>query len=91
MKPLLVLLAAFGIALLAIPAITGQADHALAGTIAMSAMPCFTALGHIVFPEGHGADAAAGRPVPRAAGPAHRPAAAAGLLILDCAMGRPCC
>ena len=51
MKPLIVLLAVFGIAWLVL-VITGHADLRLAGVIAMSAMLAFTAIGHFAFPKG---------------------------------------
>ncbi|PWT78248.1 MAG: hypothetical protein C5B59_02165 [Bacteroidetes bacterium] len=52
MKPLIVLLAAFGISLFILRLINGQYEWALSGRIAMSAMLAFTAMGHFVFAEG---------------------------------------
>ncbi len=49
---LLVLLTAFGIALLALKAITKVWNPWLSGCIAMCVMLCFTAMGHFVYLEG---------------------------------------
>jgi uncharacterized membrane protein len=52
MKPLFVLLGAFGIALLVIRYVTGAFDYSFAGRIAMSVMLAFTAVGHFAFTKG---------------------------------------
>src|SRR5262249_54156594 len=52
MKPLIVLLVAFAIALLTLHLINGQYEWALSGRIAMAIMLAFTAIGHFVFAEG---------------------------------------
>jgi hypothetical protein len=52
MKPLLILLLSYGIAVFAIKIFAHQYDFALAGRIAMSVMLLFTAIGHFVFPKG---------------------------------------
>jgi len=52
MKPLLVLLIVFGLALGLIRLIAGGADYSLAGRIAMSVMLLFTSIGHFRFLEG---------------------------------------
>jgi uncharacterized membrane protein len=52
MKPLIVLLAAFAISLLAIKIFRKEYNFALAGRIAMSVMLLFTAIGHFAFTEG---------------------------------------
>ena len=48
----IVLLVAFAAALLTIRATTRRWNFALSGRIAMCAMLCFTALGHVMFPQG---------------------------------------
>ena len=52
MKPLIVLLISFAIALLAIKLITGQFDLALSARIAMAVMLVFTAIAHFAFTKG---------------------------------------
>jgi uncharacterized membrane protein len=52
MKPLLVLLATFGIAVFALKAIRTEYDFALAARIAMAVMLVFTAVGHFAFTKG---------------------------------------
>jgi uncharacterized membrane protein len=52
MKPLLVLLISFGIAILAMMIFTHHNDFAWAARIAMSVMLLFTASGHFAFREG---------------------------------------
>lgn len=52
MKPLILLLVAFGIAALVIRLTAPQADIALAARIAMAAMLLFTAIGHFMFTKG---------------------------------------
>lgn len=54
MKPLVILLAVFGLSCLAFWFITGL-DHrnlVFCGNLAMCVMLCFTALGHFLFPKG---------------------------------------
>lgn len=52
MKPLIVLMSVFGIALLIIKFYRDNFEWALSGRIAMSAMLLFTAVGHFVFTTG---------------------------------------
>lgn len=52
MKPLLVLLIVFAVAVIAIKLITQNFDLPLAARIAMCAMMVFTAIGHFVFTKG---------------------------------------
>ncbi|MEO1547604.1 MAG: hypothetical protein AAFU74_12745 [Bacteroidota bacterium] len=52
MKPLIVLLASFVIAIFAIKLVTKQYDVALSARIAMAMMLCFTAIGHFAFTKG---------------------------------------
>jgi uncharacterized membrane protein len=52
MKPLIVLLGAFGIALLVTKILYGNFEFALSGRIAMSAMLVFTAVVHFAFTKG---------------------------------------
>ena len=52
MKPLLVLLISFGLAIFAIKIFTLRVDFVLAARIAMSFMLLFTASGHFAFPRG---------------------------------------
>jgi hypothetical protein len=52
MKPLLVLILTFGIALLLTRLFGGDFEFTLSGRIAMSAMLLFTALGHFLYPKG---------------------------------------
>jgi uncharacterized membrane protein len=52
MKPLIVLIVVFGIALLATLLLAGQTNWQMAGRIAMSAMLLFTAIGHFAFTKG---------------------------------------
>ena len=52
MKPLYVLLIAFGLAVLGIKIFLHQYDFALSARIAMSVMLLFTAIGHFAFPTG---------------------------------------
>ena len=52
MKPLIVLLAVFGIALLVIKILQGRLDPALSGRIALAAMLVFTAMAHFAFTRG---------------------------------------
>lgn len=52
MKPLIVLLVAFGISLLTTKIIRGHTDYALSGRIAMAIMLLFTAVAHFTFTKG---------------------------------------
>lgn len=52
MKPLIVLIASFIIAVFAVKISTKQYDFALSGRIAMAVMLCFTAIGHFAFSKG---------------------------------------
>jgi uncharacterized membrane protein len=52
MKPLAVLLAAFGLALLATRLLGGQANYLLAGNAAMATMLVFTGIAHIPYVRG---------------------------------------
>ncbi len=52
MKPLIVLISVFAIALIILKLIKGNFHYALSGRIAMSAMLIFTAIGHFVFTQG---------------------------------------
>ena len=52
MKPLVVLLASFVIAIFVLRIIKKEYDFALSATIAMSIMLCFTAIGHFAFTKG---------------------------------------
>ena len=52
MKPLLVLLSAFGLALAATWLLTGQLDYRLAGNVAMAVMLFFTGLAHVPYVRG---------------------------------------
>ncbi len=52
MKPLLVLLSSFVIALFVVKIVNKEYDFALSARIAMSIMLCFTAIGHFVFTKG---------------------------------------
>ena len=52
MKPLIVLLLVFCIALLIVRAISGKYDIAFSGRIAMSCMLVFSAIGHFAFTKG---------------------------------------
>src|ERR1700722_12241023 len=52
MKPLVILILTFGIALLLTRFFGGSFEYALSGRIAMSVMLLFTALGHFLFPKG---------------------------------------
>ncbi|MEO0902079.1 MAG: hypothetical protein AAFY00_08655, partial [Bacteroidota bacterium] len=52
MKPLLVLLTSFVIAIFVVKLISKQYDFALSARIAMSIMLCFTAMGHFVYTKG---------------------------------------
>jgi uncharacterized membrane protein len=52
MKPLIVLIVVFAIAVLAIKRTKQQYDLALAGRIAMAAMLLFTSIGHFAFAKG---------------------------------------
>ncbi|MEM8763565.1 MAG: hypothetical protein AAGD88_07125 [Bacteroidota bacterium] len=52
MKPLIVLLASFVIAIFAVKWVTKQYDFALSARIAMAIMLCFTAIGHFAFTKG---------------------------------------
>lgn len=52
MKPLLVLLIAFLVSLIAIKLVKGDWRLSLSGRIAMSAMLLFTSMGHFMFPQG---------------------------------------
>ena len=52
MKPLVVLLAVFGITLAAIKLSVDDWNYTLSGNIAMSAMLLFTASGHFIFSKG---------------------------------------
>ena len=52
MKPLLVLLSSFVVAIFVIKIVTKDFDLALAARIAISIMLCFTAIGHFVFTKG---------------------------------------
>ena len=52
MKPLVILLAVFGLSSLAFWLITGSWNLLFCGNLAMCVMLCFTALGHFLFPKG---------------------------------------
>ncbi|SHG28633.1 DoxX family protein [Flagellimonas flava] len=52
MKPLLVLVSSFVIAIFAVRILTKEYDFALSARIAMSIMLCFTAIGHFAFTKG---------------------------------------
>ncbi len=52
MKPLLVLLSSFVIAIFIVKLIYNHYDFALSARIAMSIMLCFTAMGHFVYTKG---------------------------------------
>lgn len=52
MKPLIVLVSTFAIALLVMKLTKGAFDFSLSGRIAMSAMLIFTAVGHFAFTKG---------------------------------------
>lgn len=52
MKPLIILLVTFGLALLGMKYVSGSWDYALAARIALSVMLLFTALGHFLYPKG---------------------------------------
>ena len=52
MKPLIVLLVAFALAMLVIRLVTGGFDYGLAGRTAMSVMLAFTAIAHFAFTKG---------------------------------------
>jgi uncharacterized membrane protein len=52
MKPLFVLIVAFGISLLATKLLNEESAYSLSGRIAMSVMLLFTAFGHFTFPKG---------------------------------------
>ncbi|MEO1484096.1 MAG: hypothetical protein AAFU57_00025 [Bacteroidota bacterium] len=52
MKPLIVLLTSFVIAIFAVKWVTKQYDFALSARIAMAVMLCFTAIGHFAFTKG---------------------------------------
>lgn len=52
MKPLIVLLVAFAVSLVGLKISFDQWNYALAGTIAMSVMLSFTAVGHFAFTKG---------------------------------------
>jgi uncharacterized membrane protein len=52
MKPLIVLLVAFGISLLGSKMLRGNVEFALSGRIAMSGMLVFTAVAHFIFTKG---------------------------------------
>ena len=52
MKPLIVLLVVFGIAVFVIKLATSKHNFPLSGRIAMSAMLLFTAMGHFIFTKG---------------------------------------
>lgn len=52
MKPLIVLLSTFIIAIIAIKVFTKEYNFSLAARIALAVMLCFTALGHFLFTKG---------------------------------------
>ncbi len=52
MKPLVVLLSSFVIAIFVIRIVTKEYNFALSARIAMSIMLCFTAIGHFIFTKG---------------------------------------
>jgi uncharacterized membrane protein len=52
MKPLIVLLSTFAIALFVLKLTKGAFEYALSGRIAMAAMLLFTAIGHFAFTKG---------------------------------------
>ncbi|UII81550.1 hypothetical protein [Flagellimonas sp. CMM7] len=52
MKPLLVLLSSFVIAIFVVRIVNKQYDFALSARIALSIMLCFTAMGHFVYTKG---------------------------------------
>ena|ERR1700677_4220526 len=52
MKPLIILILTFGIALIVLRLVGGGFEYALSGRIAMSVMLLFTALGHFLYTKG---------------------------------------
>jgi len=52
MKPLILLVVVFAVALLWTLIFQGNADHVISGRIAMGVMLIFTAIGHFRFAEG---------------------------------------
>lgn len=52
MKPLIVLLSSFILALIVLKLLKKEVDFALAARISMSLMLCFTAIGHFAFTQG---------------------------------------
>ena len=52
MKPLIILIATFGLSLLVTKFISGSWEFALSSRIALSVMLLFTALGHFLYPKG---------------------------------------
>lgn len=52
MKPLVVLISSFVIALVVLKAINKEYDIGLSARIAMAIMLCFTAIGHFMFTKG---------------------------------------
>ena len=52
MKPLIVLLSSFVIAIFVVKLVYKQYDFALSARIAMAIMLCFTAMGHFVYTQG---------------------------------------
>lgn len=52
MKPLVVLLSSFVIAIFVVKIVKKEYDVALSASIAMSVMLCFTAIGHFAFTQG---------------------------------------
>ncbi|HZG26533.1 MAG TPA: hypothetical protein VEZ17_18220 [Chitinophagaceae bacterium] len=52
MKPLIVLISVFALSIILTKILRGSYEIALSGRIAMSAMLCFTAIGHFVFTQG---------------------------------------
>ena len=52
MKPLIVLLSSFVIAIFVVKIVNKQYDFALSARIALSIMLCFTAMGHFIYTKG---------------------------------------
>nr|WP_295874355.1 hypothetical protein [uncultured Chitinophaga sp.] len=52
MKPIIILISVFTLALLVSRPVTGDWQLIFAGNLAMCCMLCFTALGHFLFPKG---------------------------------------
>ncbi|MBC9912737.1 DoxX family protein [Chitinophaga varians] len=52
MKPIIILITVFAVALLISRPVTGEWQLIFAGNLGMCCMLCFTALGHFLFPKG---------------------------------------